>query len=64
MSLSIADALRKLRMERGLSQQQLADMLFVDRSSIASWESGRRTPDAAVIGGLAEALKVSPDKTK
>jgi CheY-like chemotaxis protein len=37
-------------------------MLFVDRSSIASWESGRRTPDAALIGGLAEALKVSPDK--
>ena len=62
MSLSIAEALRKLRMERGLSQQQLADMLFVDRSSIASLESGRRTPDAAVIGGLAEALKVSPDK--
>ena len=62
MSLSIADALRKLRMERGLSQQQLADMLFVDRSSIASWESGRRVPDAAVIAGLADALKVTSDK--
>ncbi|SMC34865.1 Helix-turn-helix domain-containing protein [Oscillospiraceae bacterium] len=62
MSLSIAEALRKLRMERGLSQQQLADMLFVDRSSIASWESGRRSPDASFISKLADTLKVDVEK--
>ncbi len=62
MSLTIAEALRKLRMERGLSQQQLADMLFVDRSSIASWESGRRSPDAAFISKLADILKVDVEK--
>ncbi len=62
MSLSIAEALRKLRMERGLSQQQLADMLFVDRSSIASWESGRRSPDAAFISKLADTLKVDVEE--
>ena len=48
--------MRCLRMEKGLSQQQLADRLHVERSSVANWEAGRRTPDAAMISQLASAL--------
>ena len=58
MSQTFADALRQLRVQKGLTQQQLAKELFVDRSSVAHWESGRRVPDAMMLSRLAEALEV------
>lgn len=58
MSKSFADILKQIRTEQGLSQQQLADKLFVDRSSIANWESGRRVPNAILITKIAETLGV------
>lgn len=51
---SFADTLRTLRTERNISQQQLADMLFVDRSTIAGWETGRRVPDVATLKQIAD----------
>lgn len=56
MKKPIGETLRCLRMEKGLSQQQLADRLHVERSSVANWEAGRRMPDAAMISQLASAL--------
>ena len=52
------DILRKLRKEKGYSQQQLADLLFVDRTSVANWETGRRVPDAILISRISELLAV------
>ncbi len=52
------ETLRRLRMENGLSQQQLADRLHVERSSLANWEAGRRLPDAAMISQIAKTLGV------
>lgn len=52
------ETLRRLRVEKGLTQQQLADRIHVDRTSIASWEIGRHMPDAATVSQLAEALGV------
>ena len=62
MSKSFADTLKLIRTEQGLSQQQLADKLFVDRSSIANWESGRRIPNALLITRIAETLGVDIGK--
>ena len=56
MKKPIGETLRCLRMEKSLSQQQLADRLHVERSSVANWEAGRRMPDAAMISQLASAL--------
>ena len=53
-----AEILRQLRVEKGLSQQQLAMKMFVNRSSIARWESGSRMPDLILIPRLAEYLGV------
>jgi transcriptional regulator with XRE-family HTH domain len=58
MGTAFSERLKKLRTERGLSQQQLANKLFVDRSSIANWESGRRIPNALLITRIAETLGV------
>ncbi len=53
-----AENLRKLREERGLSQKQLGNLMFVNHSTIARWENGTRLPDAAMILRLARCLGV------
>ena len=58
MNTLFADALRKLRTKKGLSQIQLARAMFVNKATISKWESGSRLPDAAMITRLARVLKV------
>lgn len=58
MGATFADSLKSLRTSRGFSQQQLASKLFVDRSTVARWESGDRMPDLAIVPRIAECLKV------
>ena len=54
MNKAFSQALRKLRIERELSQQALANLMFVTRPTVARWESGARLPDAVMIKRLAE----------
>ena len=58
MSRKFAEALKKMRMEKGLSQQQFADLIYVDRSTVASWETGRRVPNAVLLARICECLGV------
>ena len=58
MNNLFAETLRKLRADRGLSQQELAKRLYVTRSTVARWETGSRMPDAAMISALAKCLGV------
>lgn len=60
MTDSFSDNLRRLRLEKGLTQQQLSKMMFIDRSSVARWENGTRIPDLILIYRLAECLSVNP----
>ena len=58
MNTLFAETLRKLRREKGFSQIQLADQMFVNKSTIARWENGSRLPDAAMITRLSRILGV------
>ena len=58
MSMQFADILKKLRTEKGLTQRDLAEQLFVSRTAVNRWENGRRLPDAAMIVKLAELFDV------
>lgn len=53
-----ANKLKKLRTGKGISQQQLADMLVVSRSAVSMWELGTRLPDVSMILRLADCLGV------
>ena len=57
MNTLFADTLKKLRIERGLSQVQLGKQMFVNGSTITRWENGSRLPDAAMISRLARVLE-------
>lgn len=56
--MTFGETLKKARMEKGLSQQQLAELLYVDRSTITNWEGNRRIPDFAMISKLSKQLGV------
>ncbi len=56
MRVIFADILKKLRAEKGLSQRELAERLFVTRSTVARWENGSRLPDASMISRLSRCL--------
>lgn len=56
MNMIFADTLKKLRMEKGLSQQALAEKMFVTKSAVSRYENGSRLPDAAMMSRLAEIL--------
>lgn len=53
-----ADTLKKLRTQKGLTQIQLANRMFVNKATISKWESGSRLPDVTMITRLAEILEV------
>lgn len=59
MNMLFAETLKKHRIERGLSQRELADLLSVTRSTVARWENGSRMPDAVMISRLSQYLEVS-----
>ena len=61
MSQTFAETIRRLRNDRGLSQGQLAEQMYVTRSTIARWESGSRMPDAVMISRLAKCLGTSAE---
>ena len=58
MSMLFAETLKKLRTEKGLSQREMAERLFVTRPTIARWENGSRIPDAVMISRISKYLDV------
>ena len=57
--MSFSERLHKIRIEKGLSQDKLADMIGVSQTSIYQWEKGTRKPKSEQIVKLAKVLNVS-----
>lgn len=49
------------RLKRGMSQQQLGDLLDVTKVSICGYENGTRTPTMETFLKMVEILEVEPD---
>ncbi|MCR5746374.1 MAG: response regulator [Lachnospiraceae bacterium] len=56
MGIQFANTLKRLRTEKGLSQRELAEKMYVTRSTIARWENDSRLPDVAMITRLSQCL--------
>lgn len=59
--MDIAKRLKQIRLEKKLSQNEVALGIGVDISSISYWESGRYEPKATYIYRLANFFNVSSD---
>lgn len=60
--MAFSENLKKARLNAGLTQQQIADALNVDRTTIAQYERGFSTPQIKNISKLCEILKISVDE--
>ena len=59
--VEFGEQLRKAREEKGMTQQTLAEQLFVTRQAVSKWECGERYPDLPTTKKISEALDVSLD---
>ena len=55
---SVGKKIKELREKNNLTRQELADRLFVSRSTISNWENDLRIPDVPMFKRLAEELGV------
>lgn len=59
--MSFGENLKSARLERGFTQEQLADAVNVNRVNLARYESGTKVPSVAVLTELANTLNCSID---
>ena len=55
------EKLRELRQRRGLTQEELAEALYVSRTAVSKWESGRGYPNIDSLKELSRFFSVSVD---
>ena len=53
------DVLFKLRTQKGLSQDELAEKVFVTRQAVSRWENGETTPNTQTLKLLSKLFDVS-----
>ena len=56
------DKIRELRKKQGITQDELAEALYVSRTAISKWESGRGFPNIESLKALASFFSVSLDE--
>lgn len=61
-SIKIGNFLASRRKDLGLTQQQLADKLYVSFQSVSKWEKGASYPNVEILSDLAIALEVTVDE--
>ena len=59
--VEFGEQLRRAREEKGMTQQTLAEQLFVSRQSVSRWECGDRYPDLITTKKISQILDVSLD---
>lgn len=62
--MEISDLIKSARIEKGLTQQQLADSIFVTRQTISKWELGKSVPDQASLVLLYQCLDIKDNEKK
>lgn len=59
--MKIGDAIKHLREQQDLTQEELAKKLNLSRSTISMYENNERIPNAYILDNIADALGVSVD---
>ena len=55
----ISKNIKRLRTEKGLTQDGLAEKLYITRQAVSSWENDRTQPDIDLLGQMSEVFGVS-----
>ena len=58
----VSNSINKLREEKGMTQDELAEKLNVTRQAVSNWETGKTQPDIETLTRLAEIFDVSVER--
>lgn len=53
--------IKELRLEKGMTQLQLANCLHTTNSAVCDWEKGRTQPDLEMLKNIATLFSVTTD---
>ncbi len=62
MQLNIGTNIKRLRTEKGFTQEQLADILNISSAAVSKWESQNTYPDITLLFPMAKLFGVSVDE--
>ncbi|WP_316637096.1 helix-turn-helix transcriptional regulator [uncultured Ruminococcus sp.] len=60
--MEFSEKLQQLRKSKGLTQEELAQAIFVSRTAVSKWESGRGYPNIDSLKALAKFFSVTVDE--
>ena len=60
--MELSEKIQKLRKEQGLTQEQFAEQLFVSRTAVSKWETGRGTPSMESLKRIANLFHITLDQ--
>jgi transcriptional regulator with XRE-family HTH domain len=60
--MEFSQKLQELRKQKGLTQEELAEKLYVSRTAISKWESGRGYPNIESLKAIAKFFSVTVDE--
>lgn len=60
--MELSNKIQKLRKKNNLTQEQLAEKLFVSRTAVSKWETGRGTPNIESLKLIANIFNISLDQ--
>ena len=61
MEITIGENIRRLRIERRMTQEQLAEILNVTNAAVSKWERGDSFPDITMLFPIDDYFGVSVD---
>lgn len=62
MELNIGTNIKRLRLAKGLTQEQLAELLIISTAAVSKWEAKNTYPDITMLFPLAEIFGVTVDE--
>ena len=62
MTIYLSENIKRLRLEKGLTQENLSEFLGVTSQSVSNWERGETYPDITMLPEIAGFFKVSVDE--
>ena len=60
--MELSEKIQKLRKDMGLTQEQLAERLYVSRTAVSKWETGRGTPSMESLQMIAKLFGITIDE--
>ena len=62
--MEVSEILKEARTKKGMTQQELADCVYVTRQTISKWELGKSVPDEASLRLLYKCLDIDNNDKK